>query len=328
MRCSAASILAISLRWRSRARSSMARSVSDEARSARSGWLAFSCCRISRVSRASRRMSFFQVDQLGAEVGFLPFVHERLVFRGDVIGINEVVHSTHPTNPRFARLYIRRSKAAQDPIQTRAHAFVSADFSGARACTLRGRIWQDRGHPSQGPADWPKAGCTRRNAPANRPRAICFTLPVGEDFPMSQALSAAGTPKPAGPGPACAISTGRSSRRQRRCRCRWALPMRAARLRPRHSCCAPPPGAPARRSTGPRRHTGRRRRVIFSDTPLQHRRRRLCRLHPRERRRASLAAASIGHNPMMEDLATASSGDGDADARAALVGGFPTSGWP
>lgn len=34
----------------------------------------------------------------------------------------------------------------------------------------------------------------------------------------------------------------------------------------------------------------------------------------------------IGHNPMMEDLATAVSGDGDPSARAALSSGFPTSG--
>lgn len=34
----------------------------------------------------------------------------------------------------------------------------------------------------------------------------------------------------------------------------------------------------------------------------------------------------IGHNPMMEDLAMAVSGDGDETARAALNSGFPTSG--
>jgi phosphohistidine phosphatase len=34
----------------------------------------------------------------------------------------------------------------------------------------------------------------------------------------------------------------------------------------------------------------------------------------------------IGHNPMMEDLATAISGDGDPSARATLISGFPTSG--
>jgi phosphohistidine phosphatase len=34
----------------------------------------------------------------------------------------------------------------------------------------------------------------------------------------------------------------------------------------------------------------------------------------------------IGHNPMMEDLATAVSGDGDALARSLLGSGFPTSG--
>ena len=34
----------------------------------------------------------------------------------------------------------------------------------------------------------------------------------------------------------------------------------------------------------------------------------------------------IGHNPMMEDLATAVSGSGNADARALLNSGFPTSG--
>ena len=34
----------------------------------------------------------------------------------------------------------------------------------------------------------------------------------------------------------------------------------------------------------------------------------------------------IGHNPMTEDLAMALSGDGEANARAALNSGFPTSG--
>jgi phosphohistidine phosphatase len=34
----------------------------------------------------------------------------------------------------------------------------------------------------------------------------------------------------------------------------------------------------------------------------------------------------IGHNPMMEDLASAISGDGDPAARATLHSGFPTSG--
>jgi phosphohistidine phosphatase len=34
----------------------------------------------------------------------------------------------------------------------------------------------------------------------------------------------------------------------------------------------------------------------------------------------------IGHNPMMEDLATAVSGSGDASAKALLGSGFPTSG--
>ncbi len=34
----------------------------------------------------------------------------------------------------------------------------------------------------------------------------------------------------------------------------------------------------------------------------------------------------IGHNPMMEDLATALSGDGEDSARATLNSGFPTSG--
>lgn len=34
----------------------------------------------------------------------------------------------------------------------------------------------------------------------------------------------------------------------------------------------------------------------------------------------------IGHNPMMEDLAMAISGDGEDQARGAMIGGFPTSG--
>jgi phosphohistidine phosphatase len=33
----------------------------------------------------------------------------------------------------------------------------------------------------------------------------------------------------------------------------------------------------------------------------------------------------VGHNPMMEDVATALSGDGDPNARNVLVAGFPTS---
>jgi phosphohistidine phosphatase len=41
---------------------------------------------------------------------------------------------------------------------------------------------------------------------------------------------------------------------------------------------------------------------------------------------ASGSVLVIGHNPMMEDLATAISGDGDPDARATLASGFPTSG--
>ncbi len=45
--------------------------------------------------------------------------------------------------------------------------------------------------------------------------------------------------------------------------------------------------------------------------------------------RSAGAAASvlvIGHNPMMEDLALALSHDGEADALAAVAGGFPTAG--
>ena len=83
--CSAASILAISLRWRSRARSSMARSVSEEARSARSGWFWFSSCRCCRVSLASLRMSSRQIEQLLAEIFPLPLVHERLFFGRPVV---------------------------------------------------------------------------------------------------------------------------------------------------------------------------------------------------------------------------------------------------
>jgi phosphohistidine phosphatase len=34
----------------------------------------------------------------------------------------------------------------------------------------------------------------------------------------------------------------------------------------------------------------------------------------------------VGHNPMMEDVAFALSGDGDEEAKSSLAGGFPTSG--
>ena len=78
MRASAASILAISLRWRSRALSSSARSVSDVARSAMSA-----CCAEVLVQHVQRLAVladdlFLPGDQLVAEVDAVPLVHERL----------------------------------------------------------------------------------------------------------------------------------------------------------------------------------------------------------------------------------------------------------
>jgi phosphohistidine phosphatase len=47
-------------------------------------------------------------------------------------------------------------------------------------------------------------------------------------------------------------------------------------------------------------------------------------IHEYGRQAASMMV--IGHNPMMEDLAMAISGDGEDQARGAMIGGFPTSG--
>jgi phosphohistidine phosphatase len=47
-------------------------------------------------------------------------------------------------------------------------------------------------------------------------------------------------------------------------------------------------------------------------------------IHEYGRRTPSMLV--IGHNPMMEDLATAISSDGEDEARGAMIGGFPTSG--
>src|SRR3990167_859035 len=60
MRRRASSIFEMSFRCRSRVRSSRARSVSDVARSARSGWFSVSFWRCVTVSRDSRRISSFQ----------------------------------------------------------------------------------------------------------------------------------------------------------------------------------------------------------------------------------------------------------------------------
>jgi hypothetical protein len=67
---SAASILAISLRWRSRVRSSSDRSVSFEARSATSASAWFSSCRFCSVSRLSLRISSFQSRSLRRKYSF------------------------------------------------------------------------------------------------------------------------------------------------------------------------------------------------------------------------------------------------------------------
>ena len=94
MRCKAASILAISLRWRSRARSSMARSVSDEARSARSGWFCVLVLQMLEGLLGFLQDFFLPGVQLCAEIVPLPLVHERL-FVGRPVGLGLVL------GPRF-----------------------------------------------------------------------------------------------------------------------------------------------------------------------------------------------------------------------------------
>ena len=83
---SAASILAISLRWRSRARSSIARSVSEEARSARSGWFSFSACRWAKRLLGLLQDVVLPGEQLLAEILPLALIHEWL-FVGRSVGL-------------------------------------------------------------------------------------------------------------------------------------------------------------------------------------------------------------------------------------------------
>ena len=87
-------------------------------------------------------------------------------------------------------------------------------------------------------------------------------------------------------------------------------------------CCAPPPSGRARRWTGWRAIPAMRR-VVFSEN-----------LSAPTRPAMSSSSAPpptattvllVGHNPMMEDVATALSGDGDPNARNVLMAGFPTS---
>ena len=111
MRASAASILAISLRWRSRARSSSARSVSDVARSARSACCVDSSCSPSqRLARLADDL-FLPGQQLLAEVHPLALVHERLV---------------------LARTVVRGSTIDED--LARAVIFFPATFCSATVC--------------------------------------------------------------------------------------------------------------------------------------------------------------------------------------------------
>jgi hypothetical protein len=81
---SAESILAISLRWRSRVRSSMPQSVSEEARSLR--WLAQRAFLqlAERIGRG-RKDQLLPLLKQAAEIIQLRLVHVFFVFAGDVI---------------------------------------------------------------------------------------------------------------------------------------------------------------------------------------------------------------------------------------------------
>src|SRR5690606_5427697 len=65
----------------------------------------------------------FPGEQLLAEVGFLPLVHERLVFGGYVVGGNRIVHATHPNNPKIGA-YIFAAQGPHKLNRQSGHAFV------------------------------------------------------------------------------------------------------------------------------------------------------------------------------------------------------------
>ena len=92
IRFSASSILEISLRSRSRVRSSSARSVSSEARSAISGSDRLSSCRCCRVSFEFLEQFDPPAQQLLAEIFELHGVHEGLFFERAIVGRQEWLH--------------------------------------------------------------------------------------------------------------------------------------------------------------------------------------------------------------------------------------------
>jgi hypothetical protein len=71
--------LEISLRWRSRVRSSIDQSVSLDARSVRSASRSESVWSWFSVPAASRKIASFHCQQLLAEIFLLPRIHERFV---------------------------------------------------------------------------------------------------------------------------------------------------------------------------------------------------------------------------------------------------------
>ena len=91
----AASILAISLRWRSRALSSSARSVSEVARSAISAcWAEFVLQVLQRLLGGAHDL-VAPVQQLAAEIGPLALAHERLVLRWPIVVRNFLFRCPH-----------------------------------------------------------------------------------------------------------------------------------------------------------------------------------------------------------------------------------------
>ena len=102
MRGSAASIFEISLRSRSRVRSSMARSVSSEARSVRSGFSRLSSLRCRSVSGRIGEQLGAPAQQLLPEVLELQRVHELFVIGRTVLGGNLYAYASFSPRRPFS----------------------------------------------------------------------------------------------------------------------------------------------------------------------------------------------------------------------------------
>ena len=102
----------------------MARSVSDDARSARSGLICVFLLKDFEGFAGFAKDVVLPGYELRSEIGFLALVHERLVFGGYVVHFNDVVHRLTP-QPVVLRAYIFGDLKPHKTKALASHAFVT-----------------------------------------------------------------------------------------------------------------------------------------------------------------------------------------------------------